>query len=182
MAKECFEKAGDVSALLLLYLATGDRDGLENLSKTAGKSLNHPNNLKGYLLTNPDSQSPAVRTMSHLQVSYSWEMLMLVWTSSLVRIEPQKLPCLLVLMRPGRQNFYSTNNRISTLNACSLANKATTAWRADLESKQRGKLAATIADPHQNPELFEEDWEASIAREAELRGDAGSLDGSDEAE
>lgn len=37
LAKECFEKAGDVSSLMLLLLAMGDREGLQALSQTAGK-------------------------------------------------------------------------------------------------------------------------------------------------
>lgn len=34
--------------------------------------------------------------------------------------------------------------------------EAVKAWRGDLESKKRGKIAAGIADPTENPELFEE--------------------------
>lgn len=37
LARECFEKAGDLSALLLLLLAVGDRPGLEKLSADAGE-------------------------------------------------------------------------------------------------------------------------------------------------
>ena len=37
LARECFEHAGDLSALLLLLLAVGDRPGLEKLSAEAGK-------------------------------------------------------------------------------------------------------------------------------------------------
>lgn len=36
LARECFEKANDLSALLLLLLAIGDRPGLEKLSAEAG--------------------------------------------------------------------------------------------------------------------------------------------------
>lgn len=39
LARECFEKANDLSALLLLLLAVGDRPGLERLSAEAGKFL-----------------------------------------------------------------------------------------------------------------------------------------------
>lgn len=39
MAKKCYTKAGDVSALLLLGLATGDRSGLEELAKEAGRTM-----------------------------------------------------------------------------------------------------------------------------------------------
>lgn len=36
LARECFEKAGDLSALMLLLLATGDREGLAGLATKAG--------------------------------------------------------------------------------------------------------------------------------------------------
>lgn len=35
MARESFEKAGDLSALMLLLLSIGDRDGLAKLAATA---------------------------------------------------------------------------------------------------------------------------------------------------
>ena len=36
LAKECFEKAGDLSALMLLLMAMGDRNGLKVLAGKAG--------------------------------------------------------------------------------------------------------------------------------------------------
>jgi coatomer subunit beta' len=39
LARECFEKAGDLSALMLLLLAMGDRDGLMVLAEKAGMPL-----------------------------------------------------------------------------------------------------------------------------------------------
>ena len=33
LAKECFEKAGDLSALMLLLMAMGDRDGFETVGR-----------------------------------------------------------------------------------------------------------------------------------------------------
>jgi coatomer subunit beta' len=36
LARECFEKASDLSALMLLLLSIGDRDGLEALATKAG--------------------------------------------------------------------------------------------------------------------------------------------------
>jgi len=39
LARESFEKANDLSALMLLLLAVGDRDALAALAKKAGKSL-----------------------------------------------------------------------------------------------------------------------------------------------
>lgn len=35
LAREAFEKAGDLSALMLLLLSTGDREGLQKLAATA---------------------------------------------------------------------------------------------------------------------------------------------------
>lgn len=43
--------------------------------------------------------------------------------------------------------------------------EAVTAWRADLEGKNRGKLAASVADPVENTDLFEEGWKDAVSRE-----------------
>jgi hypothetical protein len=37
LARECFTKAGDLGALVLLLMATGDKEGLKSLATTAGK-------------------------------------------------------------------------------------------------------------------------------------------------
>jgi len=37
LARECFEKSGDLSALMLLLLSIGDRDGLKKLANDAGQ-------------------------------------------------------------------------------------------------------------------------------------------------
>ena len=38
LAKECFEKSGDLSALMLLLMAMGDQEGLKSLAGKAGLS------------------------------------------------------------------------------------------------------------------------------------------------
>ena len=38
LARESFEKAGDLSALMLLLLSTGDKEGLQKLAVQAGQS------------------------------------------------------------------------------------------------------------------------------------------------
>jgi coatomer subunit beta' len=38
LARECFEKAGDLNALMLLLLSTGDKAGLRQLATKAGLS------------------------------------------------------------------------------------------------------------------------------------------------
>jgi len=37
LARECFEKSGDLNALMLLLLSIGDRDGLKKLANDAGQ-------------------------------------------------------------------------------------------------------------------------------------------------
>ena len=39
LAQECFQNAGDVSSLFLLHLATGDKQALRDLAKTAGTNV-----------------------------------------------------------------------------------------------------------------------------------------------
>lgn len=41
LARECFEKAGDLSALMLLLLSTGDQDGLRKLATQAGVPVSY---------------------------------------------------------------------------------------------------------------------------------------------
>ena len=44
--------------------------------------------------------------------------------------------------------------------------EAVKAWKGDLQSKNRGKLAAAIADPVENPDLFEEGLKDAVTGEA----------------
>ena len=48
------------------------------------------------------------------------------------------------------------------------ASAAVASWTADLTTKGRSKIAATIADPATHAELFEEGWADALAREEEL--------------
>jgi len=54
---------------------------------------------------------------------------------------------------------------LTTLSVYSQAPKAVQAWKSELTSKSRTKIAAIVADPSSNPELFEEGWEEVLARE-----------------
>lgn len=51
----------------------------------------------------------------------------------------------------------------------SLAPQAVEVWRAELRSKNKSKLAAAVAHPIENTDLFEEGWEEALSREEELR-------------
>lgn len=54
---------------------------------------------------------------------------------------------------------------------------AVDAWHADLKGKGRTKIAGSIADPRENPELFEEGWEGALEKEksAEKAPSSGTL-------
>lgn len=51
---------------------------------------------------------------------------------------------------------------------------AVTAWKSSLTAYKAGstKLADTIADPASSPEVFEEGWDAALAKEEQLVGGA----------
>ncbi|TFY68559.1 hypothetical protein EVJ58_g935 [Rhodofomes roseus] len=130
LARESYEKAGDLSALMLLLLAIGDRDGLAKLAATAAQK--GQNNLAFASLLQLGDPKPCVDLL--VKTHRAPEAAMFARTYA-----PSKVP------------------------------DAVDAWRAELKTKGRTKLAATIAHPGDNPELFEEGWEGALGRE---RGEA----------
>lgn len=61
---------------------------------------------------------------------------------------------------------------------CSRVPKAMQAWRTDLETKNKSKIANLLADPSrgQDAELFEEGWNDSLGREEGVYGRATNGD------
>lgn len=53
----------------------------------------------------------------------------------------------------------------SLYNPHSLVPKTVSAWRTNLDSKGRKKIATAIASPEENPELFTEGWTDALERE-----------------
>lgn len=51
---------------------------------------------------------------------------------------------------------------------CSLAPQVVDVWKAELRSKNKPKVAASIAHPNENAGLFEERWEEALGREQEV--------------
>lgn len=55
--------------------------------------------------------------------------------------------------------------------------KAVDAWRGELRTKNKDKIAGGITHPSEHGELFEEGWEETLAREAagtaDVNGDSG---------
>jgi len=126
LARECFEKGGDLSALMLLLLAIGDREGLVALSAKAVEK--GQNNL-------------AFATLFQLG-------------------DPSA--CVDLLIKTGRAPEAALFARTY---APSQASKAVDAWHAELEAKKRPKIAAGVAHPSKNADLFEEGWEDALALE-----------------
>ncbi|KAK0230129.1 coatomer protein [Armillaria fumosa] len=127
LARESFEKAGDLSALMLLLLAIGDRDGLKALSsKAAEKGLN---NL-------------AFASLFQLGDANSCVDLL---------VKTQRAPEAALFARTY---------------APSQVPKAVDAWQADLKTKNRPKIAASVAHPSTNADLFEEGWKDALAKES----------------
>ncbi|QRW16534.1 coatomer subunit beta [Rhizoctonia solani] len=126
LAKECFEKAGDTSSLLLLLLACADRDGLKTLSGVAAdKGQNN------------------------------------IAFASLLQLGDAKA-CAELLVKTDRAPEAALFARTY---APSYAPTAARAWRDDLDSHGKPKIADMIVNPSDNPELFEEGWEAALAKE-----------------
>ncbi|KAF8871943.1 coatomer protein [Gymnopilus junonius] len=129
LARESFEKAGDLGALMLLLMSIGDREGLAALKVKAEEK--GQNNL-AFAIT--------------LQLGDAKE-------------------CVDLLVKTGRAPEAALFARTY---APSVASKTVEAWKSDLKSKSRSKIAATIADPAENSELFDEGWEAVVRKEEEL--------------
>ncbi|CAL1699924.1 unnamed protein product [Somion occarium] len=126
LARESFEKAGDLSALMLLLLAIGDRDGLQRLATRAEQQ--GQNNLAFATLLQLGDPAACVDLLVKTQRAPEAAMFARTYA-------PSKVP------------------------------EAVQAWKADLTSKKRSKIAAKIADPLEHPELFEEGWEDALFRE-----------------
>jgi len=130
LAREAFERANDLSALMLLLLSTGDRDGLHRLAVAAEKK--GANNL-------------AFATFFQLGETKA---------------------CVDLLVKTNRAPEAALFARTY---APSLAPAAVDVWRTELRSKNKPKVAASIAHPVENAELFEEGWQEALGREEEVR-------------
>ncbi|KAK0190304.1 coatomer protein [Armillaria mellea] len=128
LARESFEKAGDLNALMLLLLAIGDRDGLKALSsKAAEKGLN---NLAFASLFQLGDANSCVDLLVKTQRAPEAALFARTYT-------PSQVP------------------------------KAVDAWQADLKTKNRPKIAASVAHPSTNADLFEEGWKDALAKESD---------------
>ncbi|KAH8915778.1 Coatomer, beta' subunit [Atractiella rhizophila] len=131
LAAQCFTKAGDLSALLLIYTSTGDHKGLAEL---AAMSLEKGQN--------------NIAFASKLQTGATKD-------------------CVDILLNTDR---ISEAALFSRTYAPSQTSRTVKAWKSDLVSKKKNKIASMIADPEERPDAFEEGWEAVLAKELDLQG------------
>ncbi|KAF8681320.1 Coatomer subunit delta [Rhizoctonia solani] len=190
LAKECFEKAGDTSSLLLLLLACADRDGLKTLSGVAaGKGQN--NIAFASLLQLGDAKACAellVKTDRAPEAAlfartYAPSKFVIFLTfKRAIRIIAvlvfctvtfrghKTLLCMLIVAYAASSSWpttpiYPIPILRGPLAINSYAPTAARAWRDDLDSHGKPKIADMIVNPNDNPELFEEGWEAALAKE-----------------
>jgi coatomer subunit beta' len=124
LAREAFDKAGDLTALMLLLLSTGDRQGLEALASKA-----------------------ETQGQNNLAFAAVWQL-------------GDADKCVDLLVKTERAPEAALFARTY---APSQAPKAVEAWKADL--KARPKIAASIAEPTANSDLFEEGWSDALSKE-----------------
>ncbi|KAN0060893.1 Coatomer subunit beta' [Thecaphora frezii] len=133
LAQECFEKAQDLSSLLLVATSTNDRKALDRLAQLAQE--------KG---------STNIAFAAYLQLG-------------------EVDSCIDLLQQVGR---ISEAALFARTYAPSRVPELVGQWRKELESTNRHKqnaIAARIADPSTDEDLFEEGWRAALEKETELR-------------
>ncbi|GJJ05895.1 hypothetical protein Clacol_000082 [Clathrus columnatus] len=118
LARECFENAGDLSALLLLLLAIGDRTSLHSLGQKALQE---------------GQENIAFTTLLQLGDADA---------------------CVELLLKTKR---FAEAALFARTYAPSQIPQTIAAWKQDLASGGKANLAAAIANPIENPDLFEED-------------------------
>jgi len=141
LARECFENAGDLSALLLLLLAIGDRPGLQSLSQEALQR--GQNNLAFATLLQLGDANACVDV-------------------------------LLKTERPAEAALFARTY------APSQVPQAVAAWKQGLTSGGKKKLTASIANPVENSDLFEEDWNKAVATENNSQPTTNGINGADD--
>lgn len=115
LASECFKKAQDLPALLLIYTSSNDREGLIELSKSATEKGEHNVAFAALLqLGNPE----------------------------------ECIDCLMRTERFSEAALFASTYSKSRLQECTMA------WKNSLFSEKKDKIAKSIAEPKDNPELF----------------------------
>ena len=154
LARESFEKANDLGALMLLLLATGDKEGLRKLAASAGTPVSF------FFVWCIDVLSAGEKGANNLAFATLFQLGDADACIDLL-IDTQRAPEAALFARtyaPRSVPVFSLIMVLTGLMVCfgSRVPKAVDAWRGELESKNRPKIACGIAHPVEHPELFEE--------------------------
>lgn len=147
LAAKCFKNAGDLPALLLVYSSTGDKDGVRELADLASESsmsMTAYGQLVNVCILFAESKGlNNVAFAAYLQLQ-------------------DTVACVDLLLSTDR---IPEAGLFARTYAPSQVSRVVKAWKADLESKKKGKIAAGLADPEEDEELFGEQWAEALALE-----------------
>lgn len=76
-------------------------------------------------------------------------------------------------MSPSHRGWTAFSASVCLPRYHSQAPKAVKAWRTELETQKRVRLASSIGDPSETPDLFVEGWEEALEKESGLAAHQG---------
>lgn len=148
LAAKCFKNAGDLPALLLVYSSLGDRDGMRELADAASEFalLCGLREWNGALTMHTFTAQKGLNNVAFAA------LLELGDTTGCIDL-------LISTDRIPEAAFFARTY------APSQASRVVKAWKSDLESKKKQKIAVGIADPEDDPDLFGDEWQEALSME-----------------
>jgi coatomer subunit beta' len=161
LARECFDKAGDLNALMLILLSTGDQAGLRQLAIQAGEPrFLFLQEVFSHLSTERKGQNN-LAFASLFQLGDAKGCVDLL-------AKTQRIPEAALFARTYAPRYLMTDSPDTFLMPfSSKIPEIVDSWRSDLQGKGRSKLAASIACPTEHGDLFEEGWTEAVQRETD---------------
>jgi coatomer subunit beta' len=148
LAQECFTKANDLSALLLIYTSTGDSEGLAKLAELAGQK--GANNVAFAANLTLGRRGECVEVL--LESGREAEAAMFART-----FKPSMVPKALDAWKASNSKVGGAGKKTA----------AVAGKKASVEGGEEKKGDGGLADPRERPEAFLEGWEAALKREKE---------------
>jgi coatomer subunit beta' len=152
LAEECFSKANDLSALLLIYTSTGDAEGLARLATLA--SAKGANNVAFASTLTLGRRAQCVEVL--LESGREAEASLFARTYA-----PSMVPKALEVWKASRSDAVA--GRVGKRAPGAVAVKKSNA--GDVEEKKREGGGHGLADPREMPEAFLEGWDEALKKE-----------------
>lgn len=153
LAEECFRRAGDLGALLLIYTSIGNQKGTEWLAQAAREwSLIHLGR-SSHTLTDLSLACPSSPPVAKGLHNIAFAAFLQLGDVS---------PCIDLLLKTDRIPEAAF---LARTYAPSRAEEVVAKWKSSLEAEGKTKIAKALADPGKESGLFEEGWEDALARE-----------------